>query len=41
MRSFDGKSCTIHYNGDFRGEAIISNKNGNFVLCFVDNVGYT
>lgn len=27
MHSFNGKSCTIHYNGDFSGEVIICNKN--------------
>lgn len=27
MHSFNGKSCNIHYNSDFSGEAIIYNKN--------------
>lgn len=27
MHTFNGKSCTIHYNSDFSGEAIIYNKN--------------
>lgn len=29
MHSFNGKSCAIHYNGDFSGEVIICNKNDN------------
>lgn len=29
MHSFNGKSCTIHYNGDFSGEVIVCNKNDN------------
>lgn len=29
MHSFNGKSCTIHYNSDFSGEAIVYNKNDN------------
>ena len=27
MHTFNGKSCTIHYNSDFSGEARIYNKN--------------
>ena len=27
MHSFSGKSCTIHYDSDFSGKAIIYNKN--------------
>ena len=27
MHTFNGKSCNIHYNSDFSGEAIIYNKN--------------
>lgn len=27
MYSFNGESCTIHYNSDFSGETIIYNKN--------------
>ena len=27
MHSFNGKSCTIHYNSDFSGETIIYNEN--------------
>lgn len=33
VHTFDGKSCTIHYNGDFSDEAIISNKDGNAEIC--------
>lgn len=29
MHTFNGKSCNIHYNSDFSGEAIIYNKNDN------------
>lgn len=29
MHSFNGKSCTMHYNGDFSGEVTICNKNDN------------
>ena len=29
MHTFNGKSCNIHYNRDFSGEAIIYNKNDN------------
>ena len=27
MHTFNGKSCNIHYNSDFSGEAIVYNKN--------------
>lgn len=27
MHTFNGKSCNIHYNSDFSGEAIIYSKN--------------
>lgn len=29
MHTFNGKSCNIHYNSDFSGEAIVYNKNDN------------
>ena len=29
MHTFNGKSCNIHYNSDFSGEAIIYSKNDN------------
>ena len=33
MHTFNGKSCDIHYNSDFSGEAIIYNKNDHTVMC--------